>query len=259
MLGLLAGAIGAGASLYAGAQNRKAAAKANQQNYNMQKEFAQSGIQWKVADAKKAGIHPLAALGAQTHSANPSFVPGDYSGVGSAGQDISRAIQSTASASGRSDAYNRSIRALGLRRMELENNLLAAQIAKVTQAGQPPALPTDGGNTLLPGQGDARVAPEKMRQEMSHAKDPTTSPGMVTDTSFINTKYGYQPVMSKQAKERLEEDIIGWAQWQMRNRLPQVFGSNLDTKTLPKLPKGYKYKYNPFYGTYQKYRYNPKR
>ena len=38
------------------------------------KQFAKRGIQWRVHDAKKAGLHPLAALGAQTTSFSPSFV-----------------------------------------------------------------------------------------------------------------------------------------------------------------------------------------
>lgn len=37
----------------------------------LQREFAQNSIQWRVADAKKAGIHPLAALGAQGTSYTP--------------------------------------------------------------------------------------------------------------------------------------------------------------------------------------------
>lgn len=52
---------------------------ANQKNHQMQKEFAQNSIQWKVEDAKKAGIHPAIALGAQGYSASPSYVAPDVS------------------------------------------------------------------------------------------------------------------------------------------------------------------------------------
>lgn len=38
--------------------------KTAKENIKLQKQFAQTGIQWKVADAKKAGIHPVYALGA---------------------------------------------------------------------------------------------------------------------------------------------------------------------------------------------------
>ena len=48
------------------------------QEYQNQKEFAQHGLRWKVEDAKQAGINPLVALGASTHS--PSASIGSSSG-----------------------------------------------------------------------------------------------------------------------------------------------------------------------------------
>lgn len=42
----------------------------------MQYEFAQNGVQWRVNDAREAGIHPLAALGANTHASRPINVGG---------------------------------------------------------------------------------------------------------------------------------------------------------------------------------------
>lgn len=58
--------------------------KANRANLRFQREFAQHGIQWRVADAKAAGLHPLYALGAQVPQFSPSFqAPGtDYAAVG---------------------------------------------------------------------------------------------------------------------------------------------------------------------------------
>ena len=41
-------------------------------SYERQKEFAKNTIQWKVEDAKKAGIHPLAAIGSTTSAYTPS-------------------------------------------------------------------------------------------------------------------------------------------------------------------------------------------
>lgn len=61
MLGSIIGsAIGGITSLFG--QNQQMAA---------QKEFAKKGIQWRAEDARKAGIHPLAALGAQTAQYSP--------------------------------------------------------------------------------------------------------------------------------------------------------------------------------------------
>lgn len=66
------------------------------QNRAYEKDFATNSIQWKVADAKKAGIHPLAALGASTFQPNAQRIftnPTDYSGsMSRMGQNINRAI-----------------------------------------------------------------------------------------------------------------------------------------------------------------------
>lgn len=51
--------------------------QANAQNAALQREFAQKGIQWKVADAKAAGLHPLSVLGSQTIAASPTYVAAD--------------------------------------------------------------------------------------------------------------------------------------------------------------------------------------
>ena len=38
-------------------------------NEALQREFAQNGIRWRAADARAAGLHPLAALGSSGASA----------------------------------------------------------------------------------------------------------------------------------------------------------------------------------------------
>lgn len=64
------------------------------QNMALQKEFAQKGITWRVADAKAAGIHPLAALGVQPISYSPTYVGGQAAQkqMVPMGQNISRAL-----------------------------------------------------------------------------------------------------------------------------------------------------------------------
>lgn len=157
---MLGAIIGAGASLLGGLLNKSSSDQANALNREnalrqeaLQREFAQSGIQWKVADAKKAGVHPLYALGAQTTSYSPVSVGavGDTSlgsGVASAGQDLSRAIAATSSKSTRTEA---AAAALSLERAGLENELLRSQIAK-TRAQIGPPMPTLVDGNPLPGQ-----------------------------------------------------------------------------------------------------------
>lgn len=89
---ILPAVIGAGASLLGGSKANKSAMQTAQANMDFQKEFAKHGISWKVADAREAGISPLVALGAQTHSFSPIYMPASDKGISKAGQDISRAM-----------------------------------------------------------------------------------------------------------------------------------------------------------------------
>lgn len=86
MLGSIIGGIG---SIVGGLFGESAASK----DRKLQKQFAQKGIQWRAKDAKAAGIHPLAALGASTSQYTPVGSPlGDAVGSGMAqiGQGLSR-------------------------------------------------------------------------------------------------------------------------------------------------------------------------
>lgn len=87
--GLISGAaslIGGGISAITGKQS-------GDREYERQKEFAQHGLRWKVADAKAAGIHPIFAVGANTPTYSPQAAVGSDFGVSAAGQNISRAIE----------------------------------------------------------------------------------------------------------------------------------------------------------------------
>lgn len=79
-------AIGKALDFIRGEKDYDAQVSNAQANQSFQKEFAQHGISWKVADAKRAGLHPLAALGSSTMSYNPVHIgqrrgPG-YSEIG---------------------------------------------------------------------------------------------------------------------------------------------------------------------------------
>lgn len=136
ILGAIGGVLG---GLFSGSQAKKAAAAERA----FQMDVAQNQIQWKVADAKKAGIHPLAAMGHQMVLPSPQSInTPDYSAMG---QNVGRAIDATAAAPQKEDDYTRTVQALNIERMGLENNLIKTNLVNsaartVNQAGNAPTF-----------------------------------------------------------------------------------------------------------------------
>lgn len=148
--------------LIGGVLGDKATEKQNQQNIQLQREladrnealqreFATSGIQWKVADAQKAGVHPLYALGASTTSFSPISMGGGVaakdslaSNLSDMGQDVSRAIRATSSHEDR--AYDQKMKLLNLEKAGLENQLLrdkiSSEVTRNNSAQVGPPMPT---------------------------------------------------------------------------------------------------------------------
>lgn len=86
--GIAAGVGGAlsGVSNFFGNQSALAFSK---KQFDYQKEMAKNQLQWRVEDAKKAGLHPMAALGLGASSFSPVGVsqsPYDFSWIGQMGQ-----------------------------------------------------------------------------------------------------------------------------------------------------------------------------
>lgn len=98
--------IAAGASLI----GSKMAQDTAEDQQNIQREFAQSGIQWKVQDAKAAGVHPLFALGASPASYSPVVSQAPQM-IADAGQNISRAAMASQQAKDQAQVQAAQIRA----------------------------------------------------------------------------------------------------------------------------------------------------
>ena len=247
----IGGAIGGIASgvagLISGGQSSASAERLNQLNYEHQKEFAQNGIRWKVADAKAAGLHPLAALGASTAQYTPATAIGDspdWSFLADAGQSIGRAVDAKRTQQERVEQQQKQDAAFALKaeNQQAENELIRAQTESIRQdmalrqakaseqvvrtQQQVPAMPSlapDG--SLMPGQGNA-TSPGGI--ETKPAEIVVNEPGRrgqergsITELGFSRTNDGgYVPVMSNDAKQRYEEDIFGEIGWNLRNRLP---------------------------------------
>ena len=243
----IGGAIGGALGLIGAGQSQASAERLNQLNYEHQKEFAQNGIRWRVADAKAAGLHPLAALGAQGASYSPSAVIGDspdYSFLKDMGQGIDRAMDAKVTQKERAEReqkenalFNEELKGKQLQNQETETRIQsmkwdmamelarnAAQSARTQQQVPPmPSLAPDG--SLMPGQENA-TSPGGI--ESKPAEIVVNEPGRrgqergsITELGFSRTNDGgYVPVMSNDAKQRYEEDIFGEIGWNLRNRLP---------------------------------------
>lgn len=120
------------------------------QNRRDQYDFAQNAIQWKVADAEKAGIHPLYALGANPTSFNPVSVGLSSEnhlgrGLSAMGQDISRAVAAPRSpadkVNGVAVAQQTQSNALSIENQQIQNQILRVRLALMTQPGTPPGVP----------------------------------------------------------------------------------------------------------------------
>lgn len=257
------GALITGGSLLAGQLLRSserpyghADAQAHSDAY--QREYAQNAIQWRVADAKKAGLHPLAALGAAGASYTPtSLSGGSDSGWGDTysamGQDIGRAI-----ASKQTDTERR-LSALQLMSLEkdiqgkeLDNQMRASQLAKMTSPSVPPPAP--GPKYSIPGQSSSDLVLEKPAERTRNAPgNRSQEAGSVTSYGFADTPNGgLQIVPSKDMKERIEDQLIQELGWSIKNQfVPMVNGPPPpDPKQYP-LPKGMRWQWDPWEQEFQ--------
>lgn len=195
-LGAIIGALG---SLIGGSMSSNAQKKAAQMNIDLQKEFAQQGIRWKVEDAKAAGIHPLAALGANTIGFSPvSIGDGGGAAIANAGHNIGRAVDAMRTPSERVDAYTGALRALQLQRGQLENTLLASRIRLINQPGSPPGIPAL----------DQDKQPQRTTSMGTPGGRLFTDPN-VSDAQTIQDRYG-----------DIAENVYGIWSW-MNEALPQ--------------------------------------
>jgi len=256
---MIGNVIAAGASLLGGIFGQRSQEKMAEKNIQLQKDFAQQGIQWKVADAKAAGIHPLYALGAQTHSFAPVSIGDSLSpAIANAGQDIGRAVNAVATGSERTAGISKALEALALERAGLENEVLRSQIRRNNGAGTPPPAPLPGTQWLIPGQGETTIPdiPGTIVDKglARSGVDPTAGyreVGALPDVGYTYTPGGgYWPVPSKDVKERIEDIMPAEWAWAMRNMVGPAFGMNQAPPPIPK-EEGKAWVFHPLYGYMQ--------
>lgn len=264
--GAVGSVVGGALGLAGSAASNANAAAINKFNYEAQKEFAQNSIRWRVADAKAAGLHPLAALGASSSSYTPSATIGDspdFSFLQDVGQNIGRAVDAKRTQAERAEQqekqnalFNEELRGRQLQNEETQTRIdsmkwdMAMQAARnaeqsVRTQQQVPAMPSlapDG--TLMSGQGNATspgslIDAKPPEVTLNAPGRPNVEAASINELAFSRTgDGGYAPVMSTDAKNRLEEDVVGTLNWNSRNRLAAWF--DLDRAKPPKawLPAG---------------------
>lgn len=264
MIGALISGLGSIASGVIGAnaseKNNERLIADKEEDRRLQKEFAQHGVRWKVEDAAAAGVHPLYALGANTVSYAPSSLglqaSNPASGLASAGQDISRALNTTRTVGERADAFTKTVQDLSVQKMGLENQLLSSQIAKLNQTQNPP-MPSPGSQYLIDGQGNAPIGTvtpafkDKSADRVPSAPgEPSQEGGAIADIGFARTTTGWAPVASKDIKERIEDNFIQERLFDIRNNFMPTIGQNWNP---PKQDpgSGNVWVFNPFKQEYQ--------
>lgn len=250
MLGEL---IGAGASLLGGLMGNKANEKARAQEYAQQKEFAQSGIQWKVKDAEAAGVHPLYALGANTVSYSPQSIGGsNFDFLGQTGQNIGRAIDATRSNPGKLEALQLTSAQLQLEGQQLDNDFKRMQLnsaaALTNQTGSAPGLPsvtTSPSINGMPGQGNAPQIDFTKKASPTEGI-PSIEAVAAPEVAMYKSRHGYSPQIPQNLSESFEQDWPGFYQWMARNKMSG------DPKFIKAMPTrlGYRKRYNVLSGNY---------
>lgn len=237
-------------------------------DYNQQQRLAQNYPSWVVEGAKNAGLHPLAVLGMNMGSGS-SFSMGsdgstykDTSWLNDAGQGIARAAGALVDRKTRAqqEEFNQVQMQQKLENNDLQNQLLRAQIRQygvddavatlangarmaITNQQQNPPFSVGRNGAVIDGQGDSTVSSLfKVKPAEIVASEPSrpgTEAGSVTDLGFTRTNDGgYAPVMSNDAKQRIEDDLVGEIGWNVRNRIPSAFSLSSVAPPSSFLPNG---------------------
>lgn len=190
-----------------------------EKQFKFQEELAHNGVRYRVEDAKRAMIHPAAALGMQPFNPSPvslnfgeSHQP-DNSWMAQAGHNMTRAAAATMTASEREQ--NTALASLAMERAGLENDLLRARIRK-EQIGPPMVDPSDPGVRTF-GTSDARIVEKPLERIAGFVGRGQAEAGVVTDYGYSKTDSGYAIVPSKDWKDRGEDQLAPEFGWAMRN------------------------------------------
>lgn len=223
-------------------QNQNKLAKRQE---DLQREFAQNSIQWRVNDAKKAGIHPVAALGSQGISYNPSYVGGDNFG----------GSQASISIGGKDD---KEISELNKRLLTAQVRHAEAEATSAEMANLPKPQNTGG---VLFGASQTKGALTN-QTGVGHSASPTAMPGQASVNPYgvdevnnavnftKNTDGSLSLMPSQDVQDLVSESVLERLRWygSQYSNDPEIRAGVMDS-LLGKgkdIPKGKVLRVNPF-------------
>lgn len=259
-LGGLGQAAGGAAGLFGGGSNNSGYWQQlglMREQAQLQREFAQQGIQWRVADAKAAGIHPLYALGGSGASYSPSAVSVGTGGasdlgrdLGNMGQGIGRALTAVSSKEDRDKvSYDAQVRRLNLERLGLENANLASQLEAsriaLNRAQVGPPMPTGPSASVQVGDPTVvgRYDPKSPEVENTNPSNESVTAGPANPgVRYVQLVPGYYTPLPSKELNMDDFGSPGSATYHAATTfMPMVSRSARDWHRPPKsmLPKGY--------------------
>lgn len=241
MLGSIIGALGSLGGGLLGASSAK-------KQMAMQKEFAQNQLQWKAADAEKAGISKYFAMGAPTASYSPVNI-GDY-GVADAAKQLGSGIDSQGGAGSTTTAkfagISAEIQKAQLDGLRIDNDIKRAELASKINIGTQPGAGGIMDREVLSGPEGFKLKKESApaSQEMGHK-----SFGVSPEVDMYRTPTGWAPQQPQALQEAFENDWMSLWQWRIRNKVLPFY---LDEyRAIPKEAKGLgEYYFDPLQGQY---------
>lgn len=189
--------------------NAKAAREAER------REAERNSLTTRMKEAKKAGLHPLVALGAhQPTSSQWVQTQGSGLDLGESLRNIGNKIQT----GDEREMDKLAIRSaqLDVQGKELDNAYKASQIRRM---GTNPTIPdwNDAGS-VMSGQGDASIKMRPAEIIASQSGTPAGEAGAVTDFGYAKTgQGGLALVPSSDVKNKIEDQFIPEAAWAARN------------------------------------------
>lgn len=249
--------IGAGMGLLGGALSNMSNRETAGDSWEHQKEALQNTVQWRVADAKKAGIHPLYALGqAPMNIAPMAFEDKLGPALADAGQGISQTISRMETPAQKAmDFMNYEVAASVRDRNDAEALLFRSQAARVIQGSQQgigaPGLgiqSEDGQLPNPPGQGMINLKPaEQLSMKKGHEYS-SAGANPAYQLRYMDTGLPmYLPIAEGDSPEETisEMSFPTWAGLLMRNS--RIFGPGwmkdmIHSRYLGQKPTGH---YNP--------------